>query len=104
MPAGQSATVFVALATMEPTPAKSSAGNVKNVPPPATAFCAPAAMAASARRTSVASGSMSVEVLDDARGDVARRDDVVARPQRRRHDAAVAELLAECADQLISRV
>src|SRR5438874_13627423 len=44
--AGHSATVFVALARIGPTPTNSSAGNVITLPPPAIEFTTPPAMAA----------------------------------------------------------
>src|SRR5437867_9732693 len=47
---GKSATVLVALATIEGTPLKTSAGNVRNEPPPATALITPAPRAAVVRR------------------------------------------------------
>ena len=53
---GQSATVLVALATSGVTPSPTMAGKVSSVPPPAMAFTAPAAAAAtsaSTRRTAV---------------------------------------------------
>src|SRR5438093_5653321 len=47
---GKSATVLVALATIEGTPLKTSAGNVRNEPPPATALITPAPRAAVIRK------------------------------------------------------
>jgi len=42
--------LFVAFAEIAGTPAKSSDGNVRKLPPPATLLIAPPASAASARR------------------------------------------------------
>src|SRR5437879_5611973 len=47
---GNSATVLVAFATMEGTPVNTSAGNVRNEPPPATALISPAPRTAATRK------------------------------------------------------
>src|SRR5881296_4177187 len=47
---GKTATVLVALATIEGTPVNTRAGNVRNEPPPATALITPAPRAAAIRK------------------------------------------------------
>ena len=60
---GQTAIALEAFATIGGIPAAKNTGNVKNVPPPATALLTPAAMPAKKSKTKIEGSGMSIRLI-----------------------------------------